>query len=130
MTELPTQDLIIHTIDGLRQFRVEIAQTNEEQSRGLAGRKTLAPDRGMLFELGTERDINMWMSNTSFSLDIFFIGKSDKITRIVHSTTPYSVESIPSKGKVVAVLELAAGARWGIMVGDKVSRKIPSLLPS
>ena len=53
MTELPTQDLIIHTIDGLRQFRVEIAQTNEEQSRGLAGRKTLAPDRGMLFELAT-----------------------------------------------------------------------------
>ena len=78
----------------------------------------------MLFDLGTERQINMWMRNTSFSLDILFIGKNGKITSIVSSTTPYSVESISSNMEVGAVLELTAGARYGIMVGDKVSHSI------
>ena len=124
MTELPLEELTIETTEGLRSFRVEVARTNKEQSTGLTGREKLAPDRGMLFDLGTERHINMWMSNTSFSLDILFIGKYGKITSIVSSTTPYSVESISSKREVGAVLELVAGARLGIMVGDKVSHSL------
>ena len=124
MVELPLEELTIETTEGLRSFRVEVARTNKEQSTGLTGREKLAPDRGMLFDLGTERQINMWMRNTSFSLDILFLGKNGKITSIVSSTTPYSVESIPSKGEVVAVLELVAGARLGIMVGDKVYHSI------
>ena len=124
MAELLLEELTIRTTEGLRSFRVEVPRTNKEQSTGLTGREKLAPDRGMLFDLGTERQINMWMRNTSFSLDILFLGKSGKITSIVSSTTPYSVESIPSKGEVVAVLELVAGARLGIMVGDKVYHSI------
>ena len=124
MTELPLEELTIETTEGLRSFRVEVARTNKEQSTGLTGREKLAPDRGMLFDLGTERHINMWMSNTSFSLDILFIGKNGKITSIVSSTTPYAVESISSKREVGAVLELVAGARLGIMVGDKVSHSL------
>tara|TARA_R110001583_G_scaffold2229_1_gene16314 strand:- start:1826 stop:2212 length:387 start_codon:yes stop_codon:yes gene_type:complete len=124
MAELLLEELTIRTTEGLRSFRVEVARTNKEQSTGLTGREKLAPDRGMLFDLGTERQINMWMRNTSFSLDILFLGKSGKITSIVSSTTPYSVESIPSKGEVAAVLELVAGARLGIMVGDKVYHSI------
>ena len=124
MTELPLEELTIKTTEGLRSFRVEVARTTEEQSRGLTGREKLSPDRGMLFDLGTERQINMWMRNTSFSLDILFIGKNGKITSIVSSTTPYSVESISSKREVGAVLELVAGARLGIMVGDKVSHSL------
>ena len=124
MTELPLEELTIETTEGLRSFRVEVARTNKEQSTGLTGREKLAPVRGMLFDLGTERHINMWMSNTSFSFDILFIGKNGKITSIVSSTTPYSVESISSKREVGAVLELVAGARLGIMVGDKVSHSL------
>ena len=124
MTELPLEELTIKTTDGSRSFRVEVARTTEEQFRGLTGREKLAPDRGMLFDLGTERQINMWMRNTSFSLDILFIGKNGKITSIVSSTTPYSVESISSKMEVGAVLELVAGARLGIMVGDTISHSI------
>ena len=124
MVELPLEELTIETTEGLRYFRVEVARTNKEQSAGLTGREKLAPDRGMLFDLGSERQINMWMRNTSFSLDILFIGKSGKITSIVSSTTPYSVDSISSKREVGAVLELVAGARLGIMVGDKVSHSL------
>ena len=124
MTELPLEELTIETTEGLRSFRVEVARTTEEQTRGLTGREKLAPDRGMLFDLGTERQINMWMRNTAISLDILFIGKNGKITSIVSSTTPYSVESISSKREVGAVLELVAGARLGIMVGDKVSHSL------
>jgi uncharacterized membrane protein (UPF0127 family) len=124
MTELPIEELTIETTEGLRSFRVEVARTTEEQTRGLTGREKLAPDRGMLFDLGTERQINMWMRNTSFSLDILFLGKNGKITSIVSSTTPYSVESISSNMEVGAVLELVAGARLGIMVGNKVFHPI------
>ena len=124
MTELPLEELTIETTEGLRSFRVEVARTTEEQTRGLTGREKLAPDRGMLFDLGTERQINMWMRNTAISLDILFIGKNGKITSIVPSTAPYSVESISSKREVGAVLELVAGARLGIMAGNKVSHSI------
>ena len=124
MTELPLEELTIKTQKGSRSFRVEVARTNEEQSTGLTGREKLAPDRGMLFDLGTERQINMWMRNTAISLDILFIGKNGKITSIVPSTAPYSVESISSKREVGAVLELVAGARLGIMAGNKVSQSI------
>ena len=124
MTELPLEELTIETTEGLRSFRVEVARTTEEQTRGLTGREKLAPDRGMLFDLGTERQINMWMRNTSFSLDILFIGKNGKITSIVSSTTPYSVESISSKREVGAFLALVDVARLGILVGDKVSHSL------
>ena len=124
MTQLPLEELTIETEEGSRSFRVEVARTTKEQSTGLTGRESLAPDRGMLFDLGTERQVNMWMRNTAISLDILFIGKDGKITSIVSSTTPYSVVSISSGMEVAAVLELVAGARFGIMVGDKVSHSI------
>ena len=59
MAELLLEELTIRTTEGLRSFRVEVARTNKEQSTGLTGREKLAPDRGMLFDLGTERQINM-----------------------------------------------------------------------
>ena len=123
-SELPLEELTIETTEDIRSFRVEVARTPEQQATGLMGREKLAPDRGMLFDLGTERHINMSMRNTSLSLDILFITGNGKVASIVPSTEPYSTHNIPSDIQVKAVLELVAGARLGIVPGDKIGHSI------
>ena len=53
------------------------------------------------------------MKNTPQSLDILFIGADRRILNIAADTTPYSLDSITSDGKAIAVLELAAGRVGG-----------------
>jgi uncharacterized membrane protein (UPF0127 family) len=122
--ELPLEKLTIETKEGKRLFRVEVAHTKEQQTTGLMGRAKLTPDRGMLFDLGTERTVHMSMLNTPFSLDILFIKSDGKIASIVPNTRPYSTYHISSGTKVRAALELIAGAQLGIMPGDKVYHSV------
>ena len=57
------------------------------------------------------------------SLDLLFIGADGLVSNIAADATPYSEESIPSDGPVVAVLELVGGraAELGIMPGARVT---------
>ncbi len=51
---LPERELVIERAgETIAEFTVEIADTPETQRIGLMGRTELAPDRGMLFILGT-----------------------------------------------------------------------------
>src|SRR5437879_7514011 len=59
------------------RVKVELARTSEESQRGLMYREKLAPDHGMLFLFGDERQQGFWMKNTYIPLDIMFI-KADK----------------------------------------------------
>ncbi|WP_427967555.1 DUF192 domain-containing protein [Altererythrobacter sp.] len=104
-------------------FQVELADTPAEQQRGLMFRTELGPDEGMLFPSHPPGPRSFWMKNTPLSLDIIFIGLDSRIVNIAANTTPYSLESIPSRGNAIAVLELRGGraAELGIAPGDKVS---------
>ncbi len=104
------------------KFSVEIADTDEEQSRGLMYRDSLAPEKGMLFEFASPKVATIWMKNTGIPLDILFIRPNGKILKIEHSATPYSLRSASSEGRVAAVVELAGGRtlELGIMPGDIV----------
>jgi uncharacterized membrane protein (UPF0127 family) len=46
---LAQEHLTIHSTGGNHRFVVEVAKTFEEQQRGLMFRRSLAPDRGMIF---------------------------------------------------------------------------------
>ena len=52
---LRTEPLEIVTSGGVRRFTVEIADTDADAGTGLMFRKSLAPDRGMLFDFGRRR---------------------------------------------------------------------------
>ena len=103
-------------------FTVEVAQTPEQQAQGLMNRKSLAPDRGMVFPRDPPGDASFWMKNTLIPLDIIFIRPDGTIARIAENTVPMSLEPIPSLEPVSAVLEIAGGrsAELGIKPGDKV----------
>ncbi|NND49045.1 MAG: DUF192 domain-containing protein, partial [Rhizobiales bacterium] len=59
---------------GAHHFQVEIAVSQAERAKGLMFRRSLAPDRGMLFDFGEEQSVSMWMRNTYISLDMLFAG--------------------------------------------------------
>jgi uncharacterized membrane protein (UPF0127 family) len=115
-------ELVIETASGPLRLDVEIAETQQQRSRGLMFRTSLEADSGMIFLYESPREITMWMKNTILSLDVVFIAEDGRITRIVANTTPMSEATISSRGPVRAVLELLAGAaqRLAIKPGDRV----------
>jgi uncharacterized membrane protein (UPF0127 family) len=105
------------------QFKVEVARSQAEQSQGLMFRTQMAPDEGMIFPTATPQFRSFWMRNTVMPLDLLFIGADGLVSNIAANAVPYSEESIPSDGPVVAVLELTGGraAELGITPGARVT---------
>jgi uncharacterized membrane protein (UPF0127 family) len=104
------------------RFTVEVAATPEEQERGLMFRKSVAPDRGMIFPYDPPQQVAFWMKNTLIPLDIIFIDTNHKIARITNAKA-LDLTPLPSGVPVIGVLEIAAGraAQLGIKEGDAVS---------
>jgi uncharacterized membrane protein (UPF0127 family) len=103
-------------------FEVEVMRTEDEHARGMMFRRSLAPDRGMLFEFEADRIASFWMQNTYVSLDMIFIKADGTIHRIEHKAEPLSTRTISSGSPVRAVLEVVAGTarRLGLKAGYRV----------
>ena len=103
-------------------FQVEVARNDADRAQGLMYRRSMAPDRGMLFDFARVEPISMWMQNTYISLDMLFIRPDGTIARIAENTEPLSTRTISSGEPVLGVLELAAGSakRLGLHAGDRV----------
>lgn len=125
-TTLRTERLEIRTPQGIRSFIVEIADTDKTREQGMMGRKSLAPNRGMLFDFKATEEVGFWMKNTPLSLDIIFIRKNGTIARIAANAVPQSTAILRSGEPVLAVLELAGGqaAKQGIRPGQLVHHRI------
>jgi len=119
---LPVAPLTVTSGGKVHRFRVELARTGEEQSRGLMFRTALGPDEGMIFPMDPPRHASFWMRNTVIPLDIIFIGPDRRILNIAANAVPYDERPLASIGPVSAVLELAGdkAATLGIAAGDKV----------
>jgi uncharacterized membrane protein (UPF0127 family) len=122
--KLDTVEII--TMRGRVKFTVELAVTQAEQERGLMFRKSLAPDRGMLFPYKPPKRAAFWMKNTLIPLDIIYIGPDGRVLSIARNAVPHDETPIPSGGPVSGVLEIAGGraAQLGILPGDRVLNKI------
>lgn len=107
------------------KFNIEVARTNEEQTRGLMFRTSLPADGGMLFPFPKPKIASFWMKNTLIPLDMIFIRADGSIDRIAENTIPESLEPVVSGGEVAAVLELPGGtaARLGIDETAKIMWK-------
>ena len=114
------------TAQGVRRFRVRIADDPAERERGLMFVSVLPEDEGMLFDFKEPSPRAFWMKNTLIPLDIIFIGADGRIINIAENTTPYSLEPVPSAGPALAVLEIGGGlsAELGIKPGDRVVHRI------
>jgi uncharacterized membrane protein (UPF0127 family) len=121
----PRESLTIQSTDKTHDFSVEIADSPEEQARGLMFRDVIAPTEGMLFEFGGEEIRSIWMKNTSVFLDVLFVRSDGRILKIEHSAKPYSLRSMTSEAPVAAVLEIAGGQanERGIKPGDRIQHE-------
>jgi uncharacterized membrane protein (UPF0127 family) len=107
----------------VHDFRVEVAQTMEQQEKGLMFRTAMGPDEGMLFPSDQPAQRSFWMKNTVIPLDIVFIGPDHRISNIAANAVPYSLDPINSEGAAIAVLELNGGraAQLGFTRGARVT---------
>ncbi len=93
----------------IARIAIELAETQEEQSTGLMGRRSLPALGGMLFVNDEPRMQHFWMKNTPLPLDIIFIRDDLTITNIVKRTRPLSSDFIDSTEEAQYVLEVRGG---------------------
>lgn len=118
----PLEPLQLRTDKGVSSFQVEIADSEMEREYGLMCRRSLAPDRGMLFLFSRSEPQMFWMRNTLIPLDIVYIGENGRVVSISRNVQPLDESGAPSAGPAKFVLELAAGraAQVGLLPGDRV----------
>ncbi|MFC2143842.1 DUF192 domain-containing protein [Candidatus Aenigmatarchaeota archaeon] len=105
-------------------FRIELATTSEQMSQGLMYRKSLDPDKGMLFIFGQEGIYPFWMKNTLIPLDIIWIDEDMTVVYIKGNAQPCGPLPCPyitPDHDARYVLEINGGLadQIGLEVGDK-----------
>jgi len=99
-----------------RQWVVDVASTYLELTQGLGGLQEMAPETGMLFDLGIEQTIEVTTVPMLFPLDIAFFSEDLSVTEVYRGVEPgYLVTSqVPAR----YFLEVNAGELEGIEPGD------------
>lgn len=125
-TAARVEPLEIVTGKGRVKFMVEVVDTPASRAQGLMYRKSLAPDRGMLFDFKKPAPVSFWMRNTLIPLDMIFIRQNGLVLSIARNAIPHDETPVPSNGAVLGVLEIAGGraAELGILPGDRVLHRI------
>ncbi|MEQ1498155.1 MAG: DUF192 domain-containing protein [Novosphingobium sp.] len=106
----------------LHTVKAELAQSQQEQAKGLMFRTALGPDEGMLFPFTPAKQASFWMKGTVIPLDLLFIAPDGQIANIAANAVPYDESKLRSEGAVKAVLEIPGGraAELGLAAGDIV----------
>ena len=111
-----TTDSVVARLD------IEFATSEYETQTGLMYRKSMQPNRGMLFIFENESQRSFYMKNTEFALDIIYFNSAYKIVSIQKNAKPFDKSSLPSQAPAKYVLEVNAGQSdiWGIEAGDVI----------
>jgi uncharacterized membrane protein (UPF0127 family) len=95
------------------KIKVEIAETEEQQEKGLMFRKTLKENEGMLFVFQEEKVLTFWMKNTLIPLSIGFFDKGKKLFEVQEMQPISPVDQKPkvyqSKKPALYALEMPKG---------------------
>ena len=107
------------------EFRVEVAETAEQQRAGLGGRESLSEDTGMLFRFGSRSEQRVWMAGMKVPLDIAWIadGKVLAIDTLTPCTEADQTQCLVwvSPSAADALLEVPAGALAAVVPGMPVT---------
>jgi len=113
---------------------LEVAQTPEQQAKGLMYRPALASERGLLFTFDPPQIVTFFMKNVLIPLDIIFL-RDGQVLEIAANVPPCKAEPCPlyfptvesAQGNestpVAQVIELRGGraAELGLQAGDVLS---------
>lgn len=103
----------------------EVAATEAQKQKGLAGRSFLAGDHGMLFPYDHKEQYNFWMRGMLIPLDFIWIDGKYIVDITENVLPPKGTEPlniVKPRVEVNKVLEINAGLvqRNGIRIGDTV----------
>ncbi len=106
------------------QIKAEIASTEEQTTKGLMFRQSLADNEGMLFVYPDSAVRNFWMKNTLIPLDMIFITDNLTVAKI-HHAVPCTADPCPiynSGEPVKYVLEINGNftEKNGIITESKI----------
>ena len=99
---------------------VEVADTPQEQERGLMHRAHLGDDEGMLFVFRDDATRYFWMKDTPIPLDMVFVNGDGRVVDINYNATPNTEDVYASKEACRYVIEVNGGFcnKHSIRVGD------------
>lgn len=124
--QLPLREMNNKVIINNSVFKVILATTSAQMTRGLSGRPNLPVDYGMLFIFAKPDRHNFWMYDMNFPLDILFI-LNNEVTGVYENLPPASPgdKNPPLYGGDVVsdmVFEINAGLakKYNIKVGDNI----------
>lgn len=106
-----------------KEYKVLIAETEEERAQGLGNVESMDDDEGMLFIM--PEDQGQVVFNTEemeFDIDLVFINQDDEVYNVVlgkaHSSEPIISTPEDEEGRTKYVLEVNANS--GIQIGDEL----------
>lgn len=88
----------------------EVVRTEEEVTRGLGGRDSLAPGTGMWFAFSSNGRFGIWMKDMQFAIDIIWVDEDLRVVSIEEKISPDTYPEVfyPSRD-ARSVLEVPAG---------------------
>lgn len=104
----------------------DIAATDEQRTKGLSVKDSLAENEAMLFVFDNEAEHTFWMKNMKFPIDIIWIDTDKAVVHIEHNLQPCSSELFCPTYKPIDdslyVLETVSGfaEKHDIVKGTKV----------
>lgn len=101
---------------GNKSYQVSLAETEEEQMKGLQGVHTLPEDEGVLFVFEEPGEVGFWMKDTLIPLDIIYINDDDEVIAVEQGVP--GDETILEYSDVKYVLEVNKDS--GIKIGDEL----------
>ena len=115
---------------GGQTIYVEVADTPEEQARGLSFRNSIGSNDGMLFVFDSPGSYGFWMKDMNFSIDIVWIS-NDRVVGFEENVDPQIGAPIKNlkvyypPEPVDRVLEIKAGGvrRLRVGVGDRIQTR-------
>lgn len=99
-----------------KEWQVSIASLPWELSAGLGGVSSLPAGNGMLFDLGTERTVQVTTEPMLFPIDIIFVSDGSTVVDVVRDIDPGNV--LTQETPVRYFLEVNAGEAEGIHTGN------------
>lgn len=106
---------------GFHRIEAEVAANNAARMQGLMQRKSMPPQRGMLFVFERDGQHCMWMKNTFLPLSVAFLDAQGRILNI-EDMQPQTEDNHCAARPARYALEMNAGwfAQRGIKRGDRI----------
>lgn len=103
--------------DGI--FYVRVAETQRERELGLGGTRSLAGNKGMLFEFPQNGFHSIWMKDMLIPIDIIWLSDALSVIDLRENVSPDTFPTIfTPKSPARFVVELSAGAVKAFNIKD------------